>query len=549
MYLETFNQRLTLRGPSSWRTRRPMLRFSPLHTRVEEVAMVTSPAPTSPPSVMSTCVETPLELQVKVTHTPHPPSMACHMPAIAVAHHGNTHERTPSLSASDDWISSTEVSEQRVTQPTLHPLSEDEVKHVEAAHKKYMESIEYPGSLVAFLQELTASNSVAEAEQWLKHLDIFLGSFIDETMENNIDDSVKVERKSGSHPRILSLKEAIDFFAWLKSSQGDLFRPPSPECASSLNTDCKKKSEVSDEGNEPYNNERSSTLCSPSPLPMAGEVRASGRTTSSISGRGRGSRTPRSRMRKKSELAVTSSRSYNLEQRAFAMLGGGMGGSGMVRLTDFKRMLTACSFYVDFNTYVGRVIDLNRTGRITFKEFLWMLECSVSGKVPAAAIRRFLAAPMIGVASSACAAIPHSSLGCQPSPKAKWMQGRLNHHVVLPSVRRVPSRREKALPKAKGCAGTNASLSQRKLLEELKQISSLNLLRLSPYADSSESEVLLGHLTRSRKHRHYKTASTRFVSTPSRSPSSREKSTGLLSARSKILDGKTSADHRCVTTN
>ncbi|RNF22695.1 uncharacterized protein Tco025E_03088 [Trypanosoma conorhini] len=550
MYLAAPNRCLTARDPSSWRSRRPMLHFAPLRTQVEEVKLITSPVPTSPSSVTSASAATSPprpEVRAKVPSTLHTPSKACHVPSIAGAHHNKLRQRSPSLSVSDDLVSSSEGSERRVTLPTVHPLSEDEVKHVEASYKKYMASIERPGSLLAFLQELTGSNGVAEGARWQKQLDLFLGTSSDDAVGSSSDVNVEVEGKFGRHPRVLSQEEAIGFSAWLKSTQGVRFEPPSPKRASFVNTETKIISDVPEEGGGSHNAEKNSTSCSPLPLAKAGEVWAIERSSTSMSRGGRSSRARRSKRRAESESTLTSARGYRLERRAFAELGGGIDGGGTIRLAELKRLLRACSFFVDVEAVVGRVIDLERTGRITFKEFLWVLECSVSGKVPASAIRRFLAVPTAAGGSSAGTPTPRPQSGRQPSPTTKWLRGRSKTQVVLPPLQRGQSRRGRALTKGKSRAGTKATLNRR-LLEELKQISSLNLLRLSPYSGSWEPELLLASHARPKKQRRRKTHSTRSMSTSPRSPSPRAKSAGVLSPRRITFGSRPQDEHHRTTT-
>nr|CCC93798.1 unnamed protein product [Trypanosoma congolense IL3000] len=90
----------------------------------------------------------------------------------------------------------------------------------------------------------------------------------------------------------------------------------------------------------------------------------------------------------------TTSRGYNLELQSFCELGGGPDGSGTIRLIDLKRMLQSFNIEATFGPCLGKKIDKNNTGCITFNEFLWILEFGVRGKGPAAGIHDNLAAPL-----------------------------------------------------------------------------------------------------------------------------------------------------------
>ncbi|ORC92960.1 uncharacterized protein TM35_000022860 [Trypanosoma theileri] len=478
MYVATTPPRLTPRGSSAARTRRPYLRFAPLTRGAAEQAEDTNAASLSLTSVSQSFNPSPTsdtqrgKREEPQLITPSPPmggdskgrpprrqmsersssisTSTCSTYDRRQSQYGQNCQRlsTPSPRSSilcSDISSSfnEEYRRQSATRCTVQPLSEDEGALVNAAYKKYVQSIDRPACLLILLQELGASDSLADCETWLQQLEKFLCISRDQLVGSSFsttEGTAESDKTLGKHQRVLTEEEVNYFATWLKTTRGELFAPRATPTDTSIPVNGGKNTNTISSSLAATNSTSNTPATAKATVASTEKGKNSNRPSSNRSAQKDGS-SERRRVRRinwcdaRKALApvfaqerdassprptkpttssaspashplpppntpTPSTRGFLLERQSFAELGGGHNGSGAVRLVDLKRMLRSFHVEANFDECVGRSIDMERTGWINFEEFLWVLEYGVRGEGPAADIHAHLTAPLNESAAS-----------------------------------------------------------------------------------------------------------------------------------------------------
>ncbi|EAN78072.1 uncharacterized protein TEOVI_000199100 [Trypanosoma equiperdum] len=288
-------------------------------------------------------------------------------------------------------------------------LTQQESMHLGTIYTRYASFSPKEGCLVNLLNDVTGAGSVSECDVWLYQLENVLGvprrELCGGTLGIRPESSESPKQQSYGPRRMLTYGEVLRFATWLKSAHKMRIGPRHASLPSN-STPVKGAGKAADDTPS-----KTATHSGREVKKLDGIKRPKESAKFNI-GSGKGKRDsgpsrlftpttgssevhmPSIGKRPGSTSVSTTTRGYNLELQSFAELGGGSDGTGTIRLIDLKRMLQSFSIEATFGTCVGRVIDKNNTGCITFEEFLWVLEFGVRGMGPAAAIHDHLAAPL-----------------------------------------------------------------------------------------------------------------------------------------------------------
>ncbi|KAG8347007.1 hypothetical protein ERJ75_000980000 [Trypanosoma vivax] len=288
-----------------------------------------------------------------------------------------------------------------ISTSVIQPLTPSEEMHIELVYDRYLGMFDEE-CLIKLFEDLIGLHARADANAWLTQLEAVLRVRRDELIGGTLgvktdhmrpaSDSLTVERRKLTH-------DEVSYFAmWLKCTHGIRI---GPQVQNVMSREPSTEKLIRNEAQTPITERkpRNFSMKRCSSTTVSGEKKLMSSVSPAPSASPSVENFPRIALMGEKQLTksvVPSTRGYKLEMQSFAELGGGADGTGSIRLIELKRMLQQFNFEVNFDSFIGTVIDRSRSGYINFDEFLWVLENGVRGMGPAAAIHENLTARLGG---------------------------------------------------------------------------------------------------------------------------------------------------------